>query len=89
MLQPSRVEFGTGAHYQIKAQDYIQLWELLSEIKMLNRLTVQTCTTEPFGKNDTPAQYSFFELVQKFVHLENFHVRHKFSDPCLSCTHGL
>ena len=40
-------------------QDCIELWELLSEIKMLSRLTVQTCTMEPFGKNDTCVQHSF------------------------------
>ena len=81
-----------GQVHIANAQVCIQLWELLSEIKMLNRLTVQTCTMEPFGKNDTPAQYSFFELVQKFVHLENFqlkHDAHKFYNPCLSCKHGL
>ena len=54
-----------------KAQDCIQFWELLSEIKMLNCLTVQACTMVHFGKNnDTPAQYSFLKLVQKFAHLE-------------------
>ena len=31
-------------------QKCIELWELLSEIKMLNCLTVQTCTMEPFEK---------------------------------------
>ena len=75
-----------------KEQDCMQLWELLSEIKMLNRLTVQTCTMEPFGKNDTPAQLSFLKSVQRFVHLENFQVKHdahKFYNQCLSCTHGL
>ena len=44
---------------------------------------------DPFGKNDTPAH---LKLVQKFVHLENFQVKHdahKFYNPCLSCTHGL
>ena len=74
-----------------KAQDCIQLWELLSEIKMLNRLTVQACTMEPLGKNDTPAECSFLKLVQKFVHLENFQVKHvnRLYNRCLLCAHGL
>ena len=76
-----------GQVHITKAQDCIQLWELLSEIKMLNRLTVQICTMEPFGKNDTPAQYSFIKLVQKFVYLENLQLKYECSS-CSSCKHA-
>ena len=51
-------------------QNCTELWELLSEIKMLNHLTVEACTMEPFGKNDTCAQHSFLKLVQNFVYLK-------------------
>ena len=76
-----------GQVYIIKAQDCIQLWELLSEIKMLKNLTVMTCTMEPFGKNDTPAQCSFLKLVQKFASLESLQLQH--NEPCLSCEDAL
>ena len=66
-------------------QKCIKLWELLSEIKLLNRLTVQTCTMEPFGKNDTCAQHSFLKLVQKFVHLKYLKVSYNVHNQCLSC----
>ena len=78
-----------GEVHMPKVQDCIQLWELFSEIKMLNHLTVQMCTMEPFGKNDTPAQYSFLKLVQKFVHLENFEVRHVKCTSCNGCSMGM
>ena len=70
-----------------RVQNCMQLWELLSEIKMLNRLTVQACTMEPFGKTDTCAQHSFVKLVRKFVHLEYLQLtyRNNKSKSCLSC----
>ena len=70
-------------------QKCIELWEQLSEIKMLNRLTVQTCTIEPFGKNDTCAQHSFLMLVQKFVHLEYLQLTCRKINPCSSCQYAL
>ena len=76
-----------GQVHIIKAQDCTQLWELLSEIKMLNRLTVQTCTMNPFGKNGTPAQHSFIKLVRKFVRLENFQLKIDKPLLCLFCKH--
>ena len=69
-------------------QNYMQFWELLSEIKMLNRLTVKTCTMERFGKNDTCVQLSFLKLVQKFIHLEYLQLSYKgtiIDNPCPSC----
>ena len=67
----------------------IELWELLSEIKMLSCLTVQTCTMEPFGKNDTCAQHSFLKLVQKFVHLKYLELSYNMHNPCSSCQNAL
>ena len=69
-------------------QNCMQFWELLNEIKMLNRLTVKTCTMERFGKNDTCAQHSFLKLVQKFIHLEYLQLNCKgttINNPCSSC----
>ena len=66
-------------------QNCIEFWELLSEIKMLNRLTIQTCTMPSFGKNDTCAQHSFLNLVQKFVHLEYLQLTYRKNNPCSSC----
>ena len=73
--------------HAIRVQNCIQLWELLSEIKMLNRLTVWACTMEPFGKNDTCAQHTFLKLVQKFVYLEYLQLTYRYSkhNLCLSC----
>ena len=73
-----------GVHVT-EIQNYIELWELLSEIKMLNRLIVETCTMEPFGKNDTCAQHTFVKLVQKFVHLEYLQLTYTKGSPCSSC----
>ena len=42
---------------------------------------------EPFGKNDTPAQYSFIKLVQKFVYLENLQLKYVRSS-CSSCKYA-
>ena len=66
-------------------QNCLKLWELLSEIKMLNRLTVHTCTMPSFGKNDTCAQHSFLQLVQKFIHLEYLQLTYRKNNPCSSC----
>ena len=68
-------------------QKCIELWELLSEIKMLNRLTVQSCTMEPFGKNGACAQHSFLQLVQKFVHLKYLQLSY-YHSPCSSCQYA-
>ena len=69
-------------------QKCIELWELLSEIKMLSCLTVQSCTMEPFGKNDTCAQHCFLQLVQKFVHLEDLQLSYNERSPCSSCQYA-
>ena len=73
-----------GIHFT-RVQNCIELWELLSEIKMLNHLTVETCSMEPFGKNDTCAQHSFLKLVQKFVYLEHLQLSYNERSPCSSC----
>ena len=78
-----------GEVHITKPRDCKQLWELLSKIKMLNRLTVQTCTMEPFGKNYTPAQYNFLKLVEKFVCLKKLQLMHSEYNRCLSCKHAL
>ena len=70
-------------------QNCIELWELLSEIKMLSHLTVQACTMEPFGKNDRCAQHSFLKLVQKFVHLEYLQLTYRKNNQCSSCQYAL
>ena len=72
-------------------QNCLQFWELLSEIKMLNCLTVKTCTIEHFGKNDTCAQHSFLKLVQKFAYLEYLELTPKeiTNNQCLSCHYAL
>ena len=77
-----------GAHVT-GMQNCIELWELLSEIKMLNHLSVHTCTLPSFGKNDTCVQHSFLKLVQKFVHLEYLQLTYTKDNPCSSCQHAL
>ena len=69
-------------------QKCIALWELLSEIKMLNRLKVQSCTMEPFGKKDTYTQHSFLKLIQKFVHLKYLQLSYNEHDTCSSCQYA-
>ena len=70
-------------------QNCIELWELLSEIKMLNRLTVETCTMEHFGKNDTCDQHNFLKLVQKFVYLEYLQLSYSEHNVFSSCQYAL
>ena len=69
-------------------QNCIQLWEILSEIKILNHLTVQACTMEPFGKSDTCAQHSFLKFVKKFVYLEYLQLTYRNSKSCSSCQYA-
>ena len=87
MPQSSRAKVEWNTCY--RNTNCIELWELLGEIKMLNCLTVQACTMEPFGKNDTCAQHSFLKLIQKFVHLEYLKLIYNEHNPCSSCQHAL
>ena len=70
-------------------QNRIQLWELLSEIKMLSRLAMQTCTMKPFEVRDTRARHSFLKLAQKFVCLEYLQLSNNECNPFSSCQYAL
>ena len=70
-------------------QNCLQFWEVLSEIKKLNRLTVQACTMQPFEVNGTCNQRNFLKLVQKFVYLEHLQLSYNERNPFSFCQGGL
>ena len=51
-------------------ENCMELWQVLSEIKMLNYLRMEMCTMKPFMEIDVCSQHSFVQLALKFVHLE-------------------
>ena len=53
-----------------EVENCMELWEVLSEIKMLNLLRIELCIMKPFIEADVCSQYSFLQLALKFVHLE-------------------
>ena len=56
--------------YEALNENCMELWEVLSEIKMLNHLRIEMCTMKPFMEIDVCSQHSFVELALKFVHLK-------------------
>ena len=68
LSQPARDKFGNVHAMQI--ENCMELWKVLSEIKMLNHLRIEMCTMKPFIETDMCSQHSFVQLALKFVNLE-------------------
>ena len=61
-------------------ENCMELWEVLSEIKMLNHLRIEMCTMKPFMEVDVCSQHSFVELALKFVHLKQVDLMESYDD---------
>ena len=57
-----------GGAYGVKIENCLELWKLLSEIKMLSHLRIQICTIESFI--DVCSQHNLAQLALKFVRLK-------------------
>ena len=66
-------------------ENCMELWEVLSEIKMLNHLRIEMCTMKPFMEVDVCSQHSFVELALKFVHLKQIELMESY-DEQTTCT---
>ena len=66
-------------------ENCMELWEVLSEIKMLNHLRIEMCTMKPFMEIDVCSQHSFVELALKFVHLKQIELMESYDEqtPCI------
>ena len=68
-----------------KIQNCMELWELLSEIKMLNHLRIEMCTMKSFIEIVVCSQHSIVKLALKFMHLKRLELM--FNDdreaPCI------
>ena len=68
-----------------KIQNCMELWEVLSEIKMLNHLRIEMCTMKSFIEITVRSQHGSVQLALKFVHLKRLELM--FNDnretPCI------
>ena len=51
-------------------ENCVKLWEVLSEIKMLNHLRIDVCTMNPLTEIDVFSRDSFVQLALKFICLK-------------------